>query len=367
MRSDDVFTRSVDEAEARFLQACAAADAEVASFRHPLRGPHGETLHTIVARLGPADASDHLVLVSGTHGIEGHAGAAIQCSILEDRSRRTLAPGTALTLVHLINPWGCAWDRRVNEDNVDLFRNFLYRDPPYRETPDYDAIAPGLMLPAFAGPEREEADRRFAADLARLGRDAMQRIVTAGTHHHPEGINFNGAGPTWSRGILDRIVDGWFRGARRIALIDVHTGFGPPGDGLIMSYDPPDAPVRRRIESWLGAVHQLGGGQSRLAVHSAMPYDTIARRLDGAETTVIALEFGTDGIGALNFDLVREENLVHRRGDPCSPEGRLVRARYRARYYVERPAWKAAVLRRGLDVFDRTKAGLAAWSRAACA
>ena len=34
-------------------------------------------------------------------------------------------PGDALVLVHVLNPYGMAWLRRTNENNVDLNRNFL--------------------------------------------------------------------------------------------------------------------------------------------------------------------------------------------------------------------------------------------------
>ncbi|MBM3573136.1 MAG: DUF2817 domain-containing protein [Alphaproteobacteria bacterium] len=271
---------------------------------------------------------------------------------------------TALTLIHLINPFGCAWDRRENEDNADLFRNFIYRAPPYPENAAYDEIAAFLNLVFFDGPVRVDQDRALADFAARAGHDELQRIMAIGTHRHRKGIKFNGDGSTWSRDVFDTIVDGWLSGARRMVVIDVHTGFGPPGAGLIMTYDPPAAPERRRLARWLGDLHQVGGGQSRLAVHRRMPYHGIADRLPGAAVTVVAPEFGTDGVSKLDVNLVREENYIHNHGDPSAPVSRRIRARMRARYYVETPDWKEAVIARGLEIFDRTKAGLAAWARA---
>jgi len=80
-----------------------------------------------------------LVLISGTHGIEGFAGSACQAGILH--AGIELPPDTGLLLVHAINPYGFAWGRRVNEDNVDLNRNFVSHGGSYPANPIYDELA----------------------------------------------------------------------------------------------------------------------------------------------------------------------------------------------------------------------------------
>jgi len=107
----------------------------------------------------------------------------------------------------------------------------------------------------------------------------------------------------------------------------------------------------------------VGGKGQRLAKHPRMPFHYIGDRIPGAEVRVVALEFGTDGKPHHDLDLLREDNFVHLHGDPQSPEGRLIRARVRGRYYWERPEWKAAVLTRGAEVYRRTLDGLSAWAR----
>lgn len=56
----------------------------------------------------------------------------------------------------------------------------------------------------------------------------------------------------------------------------------------------------------------------------------------------------------------REENFIHMRGDPFSPEGRIVRARMRKRFYWEYPEWKRDVPRQGLEAVDHSLTALAA-------
>lgn len=118
---------SVDftELRQRFRNAAQRAGAELTEYVHPLHGPAGEVLATDVALIGRRNASKLMVMISGTHGVEGQFGSACQAAWLEENAPWRLPEDTAILAIHLINPWGTAWSRRVNEDNVDLNRNFI--------------------------------------------------------------------------------------------------------------------------------------------------------------------------------------------------------------------------------------------------
>ena len=59
---------------------------------------------------------------------------------------------TALVLVHANNPHGFAHQRRVNEDNIDLNRNFIDFDAKTPESPEYAELHPALVPEAWDGP-----------------------------------------------------------------------------------------------------------------------------------------------------------------------------------------------------------------------
>jgi len=125
MATSDFFAGSYAEAREKFLAAASAARAELKTFAHPSEhDPNGRALSTDVALLGPRDATRCLLLISGTHGVEGFAGSGCEVGFLEDRLYQALPRGACAVVVHAINPYGFAWLRRVNEDNVDLNRNF---------------------------------------------------------------------------------------------------------------------------------------------------------------------------------------------------------------------------------------------------
>eukprot|EP01035_Chromulina_nebulosa_P039268 gene39268-53088_t len=119
-----------------------------------------ESLTTSVALHRGID-SKFLLHISGTHGPESYAGSAIQSSLLDlflhlnlTDEDRALLP--TIVFVHALNPYGFRTHRRVNEDNIDINRNFLTeeqfefvkaRDPNYARHLDFDAEMNPTALP----------------------------------------------------------------------------------------------------------------------------------------------------------------------------------------------------------------------------
>lgn len=125
MDSADSFSTSYNEAREKFQSAVSAARGTLESIPRPSNGPNGEELATDVAWLGPREAARVLVLISGTHGVEGYCGSGAQVDWLRRGEAETLPDDLAVLMIHAINPWGFAWTRRVNETNVDLNRNWV--------------------------------------------------------------------------------------------------------------------------------------------------------------------------------------------------------------------------------------------------
>jgi len=69
-----------------------------------------------------------LLHVSGIHGVEGHAGSAIQLALLDEYSQKSYNENPTTIFVHLLNPYGFDKSRKFNENNVDLSRNLLTKE-----------------------------------------------------------------------------------------------------------------------------------------------------------------------------------------------------------------------------------------------
>jgi hypothetical protein len=119
------FSESYYQARALFRARTEAAGAQL--FSLPLEHLQALDLTVDVAVL--PGASDHVLLhISGTHGVEGFAGSAIQAALLERAASSPSSSGgqkPTVIFVHALNAYGFAKLRRFNEHGVDLNRNWL--------------------------------------------------------------------------------------------------------------------------------------------------------------------------------------------------------------------------------------------------
>ena len=124
MIAEDYYSADYAAARARFRDKAEAAGATLHAIALPAKGPRGEALAIDIAWLGTTHPQRVLLHTSGLHGVEAFTGSAAQLALLDTPPR--LAASDALVVVHVLNPYGMAWLRRTNENNVDLNRNFLF-------------------------------------------------------------------------------------------------------------------------------------------------------------------------------------------------------------------------------------------------
>ena len=125
IKGECFFETNYTEARNKFRELAIQVGAETLSF------PIFEQLTTDVA-IVQGIPSVVLLHISGTHGPEAFAGSAIQLTalslLLEEKSRlgeTYSATMPTIVFVHALNPYGFHTLRRVNENNIDLNRNFL--------------------------------------------------------------------------------------------------------------------------------------------------------------------------------------------------------------------------------------------------
>jgi ABC-type multidrug transport system fused ATPase/permease subunit len=126
-----------------FWPAARAAGTDLSKYAHPLPGPNGPVLATDVALIGPPYATRLFIIISGTHGVNGAFGSACQTAWLDQMP--VLPAGVAILMIHLIKPWGIASGRRLNEDNVDLNRNFINWTTTPPSIQNYDQFHAALI------------------------------------------------------------------------------------------------------------------------------------------------------------------------------------------------------------------------------
>ncbi|MDX2169525.1 MAG: GNAT family N-acetyltransferase [Deltaproteobacteria bacterium] len=360
------FSDSYAAARAACLAAAASAGGELRSYRHPLPGPDGAPLFLDTARFGAPDARRVVFVASGTHGVEGFCGSGIQTYLLRDGLAGRLPDGVALVLIHAANPWGFAWGRRVNEDNVDLNRNFLDHAAPHPENPDYDRLD-AVLNPAALEPEDIGAFVAAVADFQREhGPEAVYRALSGGQYRHPRGLQYGGVTPVWSNRVLREV---WAAHAGRAELavyIDLHSGLGPRGLGLVLQTARDESIDARLSHAWWPDVVRVSpdGGADALLVSGLMGPAFSAQA--PAAAVGVVLEFGTLPMHEVML-AVQADNWLHHHGARDSARGRAIAQQMRDAFFLTDADWQETVCARAREVLAGALAGMAAFTPEAAA
>lgn len=276
-----------------------------------VHGPRGEALTIDLACFGARAARRVLLHTSGVHGVEAFAGSAVQLAALADPP----APpaGCALVLVHVLNPYGMAWLRRANENNVDLNRNLLRPGERWEGAPALYPRIDALLNPP-APPSSDLFRLRLGMLALRHGVRALKQAIAEGQYQYPRGLFYGGnalqPGPAlyldWlRRNLLE---------AEYLFALDLHTGLGRRGGEMLI------------LESGAGATssRELSAALNRALIdptdEGARPY-RIRGGMGGALSHVLpqaVIDFVLQEIGTYGpltvLCALRNENRWHHHG-----------------------------------------------------
>jgi Protein of unknown function (DUF2817) len=304
-----------------------------------------------VARLGPEDARSAIVVLSGTHGVEGFAGSALQTDFLRTSAAGLPASGVRVILAHALNAFGFAWLRRGNEDNVDLNRNFIDHEVEAPGNREYDALH-AVLCPAHWNETTQDAgDAALNAFEATHGRDALANVLARGQYAHADGLFYGGSAPAHSNRILRAILDALPACTEHVTVLDIHTGLGERGACQLVCGAEEGTPKFDVIREWLGdgfAVHGHGGG------FAALPGAVDSTRFLGhrnVDLVVMTVEFGTLPEREVLCAL-RADNWLHRTGSAIDLAHPIKRGMLRA-FCPDDAEWRARVMEQGRQVIDR--------------
>lgn len=325
------------------------------------QGPDGEELSVDAGWIGDSRAECALVIISGTHGPEGFCGAGIQMDWLALLKENCLPQNVALLVIHGLNPYGFAWDRRVTHEGCDLNRNFVDFAAGAPANPGYDELRVHFVPPALDGASFEAAREAIRKFKSLHGERAFQIARKAGQYTDPNGMFFGGFGPSWSAGVLDAIAREYVLGSRKfVAVIDVHTGLGPYGYGELQSEHVAASKSQALADRMFGPSVTSAdlGTSASIPIHGSLQLFW-ERLLGDGRYLYLCLEYGTFDTEAAQRVLLADQWLhVHGGGDRTGASGREVCARMRAHFCPDDLSWKEAVLFRGRQVLREALSGL---------
>ncbi|MEE9328747.1 MAG: DUF2817 domain-containing protein [Parvularculaceae bacterium] len=361
------FSSSYIEGRQKFLSACKRHDLQVASCSHPdEKGPNGEDLAIDYVWVGPADAAKVLVITCGTHGLEAATGSATIVQWLASDALSTLPDGLAVLIIHGVNPYGWAYDSRGNEHGIDLNRNCLDHNLPHPENPDYDQLHKQITEAKINPEGLAEFITFFRNYEKQYGTARAISGITAGQYNHPSGIGYGGAQLSWSVRSVYAIARECLTQAKKVIMLDWHTGIGEFGKPFFIMDDKMTSPEYARAEQWWSphAIHCddiLDGSNPDYSGLLIKGLKAEISKINDAEITSVVTEWGTYKTEAMLQSLLMDWWLHHNRisANPVVVEN--VRTRLVERFYPSVPEWQNAILEQAPEIYRKSIAGLASW------
>ncbi len=308
-------------------------------------GRQGEVLVTDTVWLGPEDSSRVLVLIGGTHGIEGFTGSAIQIDqlgLLID-GKFVIPNNTAILMIHALTPWGYAWQRRCDEDGVDLNRNVVDFTKALPENSGYEQLKNTLYL-ADTEPRKAvmvELERQY-------GRVALEIAMSAGQYTDPTGPFYGGKSPAHGRLVCEDLISKYALNERDLTVIDLHTGLGSYGYGEIICDHQPDSAGTQVALQYYGNSVTLPFLGTSSSVPKTGLLDYAWHAIMNERSCYVTLEFGTFSTDQL-FEILLKDHQLWAQTD--NQGARLEHSKImRHHFYPPDQAWQEMVLFRARQV-----------------
>lgn len=311
-----------------------------------------------------------LILSSGVHGAEAFAGSAVQQMFLSEKLSKVNAETTGVLIIHGINPWGFKHFRRVDENNVDLNRNFpaagLYtmKNPGYDKLEKLLAPAEPVGIPLF---QRLGNTFELGTGLKVTGEYKLKELSDAigqGQHTSPRGLEYGGIKPAQQVGIIRDLIQRTSQPYKRVVFIDIHTGLGSAnqlhmmtGDGVAFSRSPF---LKQLLKPEVDGDHyDLASGDDEGFYPT--PGDiinyvpTILRA--NQEVVSVTAEFGTIGTGTFNLLKSLNRLILENQGYhygykyPFIQSG--VEDDFHEFFLPSSPEWRRLVIEKSRYLFDR--------------
>ena len=366
-----VFSTSYQDARQKFLSATKKYTNELYSYpivaTSAVDGDGDDDISlTMDIAVIRGDLPGTLVHSSGTHGVEGYAGSAIQLALLEDGMLPTDASQRpTLIFVHAVNPFGMHHYRRFNEHNVDLNRNAIFEFDKFLQerlpnVAGYEDFR-DWVAPDRAPTINEQGWGWFQNAVPLLwkhGYTKLKRVLVAGQYHHPQGLFFGGTSLQLSLVKILEFVEFLQvfagKGGGKLVWIDVHTGLGPFGQDTLA--------LESNGNLTLDELHELFP-----TAHSIItPHTTDKQAMSGYDLTqgtvlsmlqtlgrpadlFVTQEFGTLPGILVGRALILENALYHhttRKGE-CEQCQQWIQSAF----YPQSTKWRALIVHRGVSLF----------------
>ena len=238
-----------------------------------------------------------LIIISGTHGVEGFAGSAIQSMVIEE----ILSPGyldsTGLLLIHGMNPYGMKYLRRVTENNIDLNRNCA-ADMTHYDTKNegytqvYDMLTPRGKANHFSF-RSQHLHMIVIQKILAVSMPVLRQAILQGQYEYPEGLFYGGNEFEPQIDAITPILRDKMVPYSRILTVDLHTGYGKNGTLHLFPNPVEDTDIKAQMEELFAGYTIDWGDTTDFYIILGSYADYIGTLAPGKTYYPMIIEFGT--------------------------------------------------------------------------
>jgi ribosomal protein S18 acetylase RimI-like enzyme len=194
------------------------------------------------------------------------------------------------------------------------------------------------------------------------GPEAAYRVLSGSQYRHPRGVQYGGVAPVWSNRVLRQAWAAHAGRAELAVFVDLHSGLGPRGVGLVLQTATGDSTAARLAQQWWPDVVRAEPGQGAdAALVSGLIGPAFVGALAPAAAVGVVLEFGTQPMSQVIL-AVQADNWLHHHGQRDSARGRAIAQAMREAFFLDEPDWQAAVRERAGTAIADALAGMAAFA-----
>lgn len=292
-----------------------------------------------------------LVMISGTHGIEGFTGSAVQRWLLDQKLNNEK---TAILMIHGFNLYGFKNSRRVNENNIDLNRSFILSRSQFKPEDENYADLNSLLNPKTP-PELGFYSRysfiiQSVYNIAKYSLESLRSAILKGQYSYPNGIFYGGEQNQVQSNLIIDLAQTYMKPYKKILLIDLHTGYGERAKLHLLAGKATEnnSLILQKIfnpdEIDFSDKKKFYAVQGEMLVYFA----TKIQQNSDAELAGVVFEYGTldsqktiGSIESLRRVVLENQNFHF----PAAPEtSREIKTLYREMFYPSDENWRRAVL-----------------------
>ncbi|MEO1799248.1 MAG: DUF2817 domain-containing protein [Cyanobacteria bacterium J06629_2] len=330
------------KARHNFLAAASEPATFIESWQHPLRGLGGEKLYLDLAWFGDRHASKVLLLISGTHGVEGYCGSGIQVGSIRTGWHREADEQVAIAMLHGLNPYGMSHLRRVDEAGIDVNRNFIDFQQPLPSNKLYDDLVEVIIPPQWTTETQTQTLDRLTEYLYHTP-DGIADLAK-GQYQYWYAPFYGGEVPSWSNRVLQQIGDRFLEDKQAIGILDYHTGLGQHATGQLITLPSTSGAESKLVRSIWGDKAVIAGSEQSVTTYT--PKGTVIAalqaRLANSRYVAAAYEFGTIPENEV-FQALRADHWLYLHGDLEDEPAIQIKQNMLDAFYCDRPDWQKSV------------------------